>query len=497
MLRTVLARAPRTLYRPLSTAASPLAAASPSSALVAERSSQRILSLFEKFGDSDYIGEPMSITEHSVQTAAAAAKGGESAEAQLSCLLHDVGHLLGIEAGNPMGMDGCGTEDHETIGAEFLGSLGFSDTVSYLARHHVNAKRYLCAKDPQYYDKLTEASKTTLKHQGGPMTPEECAEVEKDPRWPLVIRMRGYDEAGKDPSIKEKSPAEFLDDMKANILATLDADDKDKIWPKSQYASTYVLSSEQLEAWDRDGYLIVPNALPAETVAKLDSLSNEIAALPKSDANNGCPHPWLVHHERSKIDGSVNICRVENYCKHHAEWGNICFGIVQDLVSQAYREEAVLFKDKMNFKGPGGGNFLCHQDATAYSTENLASRHISVMVAIDASTPHNGPLQVTAGRHKEGVFKNAAGVTDPELEKDMEFHEVLTKPGDIVLFDSYLPHRSDNNMSDTWRRLAYLTFNPASEGDLHAQYYETKINMMKQGTAGSISINKDFGGEVL
>ena len=141
-------------------------------------STHRILSLFRDFGDSDYIGEPMSITEHSVQTAAAAAKGGEDTEAQLSCLLHDVGHLLGLEAGNPMGMDGCGTEDHETIGAEFLGKLGFSDTVSYLARHHVNAKRYLCAKDPAYYDKLTEASKITLKHQGGPMTPEECTEVE-------------------------------------------------------------------------------------------------------------------------------------------------------------------------------------------------------------------------------------------------------------------------------------------------------------------------------
>ena len=171
---------------------------------VAEKSVKRVLSIFETVGDSDYIGEPMSITQHSVQTAHAARKGGEDTEAQLSCLLHDVGHLLGLEAGNPMGMDGCGTEEHELVGAEFLGKLGFSDTVSYLARHHVNAKRYLCARQEGYYDKLTEASKITLKHQGGPMTDEECLEVEKDPRWPLVLRMREYDEAGKDPEMEPK-----------------------------------------------------------------------------------------------------------------------------------------------------------------------------------------------------------------------------------------------------------------------------------------------------
>ena len=171
--------------------------------------------------------------------------------------------------------------------------------------------------------------------------------------------------------------------------------------------------------------------------------------------------------------------------------------MVKDLVSQAYREEAVLFKDKMNFKGPGGGNFLCHQDATAYATDEFANRHISVMVAIDASTNENGPLQITAGRHNEGTFKNEAGVVDAEVEAGMDFTNVLTKPGDIVLFDSFLPHRSDANMSDSWRRLAYLTFNAKSEGDYHEAYYDYKIKMMKECTAGSISVNKDFGGEVL
>jgi len=316
--------------------------------------------------------------------------------------------------------------------------------------------------------------------------------------------MRGYDEAGKDPDAPERDVSEYLADMESNLRQNLlDAraernfPNLQQQWPASPFANSYVLSPEQLEAWDRDGYLHITNAIPAETIAKLDDMAQQVASLPKSDANNGVPWKWLVHHEKSKVDGCVNISRVENYCKVNEAWGSLCFGRIKDIVSQAYREEAVLFKDKMNFKGPGGGSFLCHQDATAYATEDLASRHISVMVAIDPSTPHNGPLQVSAGGHNEGVFKNEAGVLDKAIEDSMEFVPVLTKPGDIVLFDSFLPHRSDANMSDSWRRLAYLTFNKLSEGDLHEPYYKTKIDMMKQGTAGSISINKDFTGEVL
>ena len=167
-----------------SSATSPLPFTEEDIPAIVDATERRVMSIFTECGGNDYIGEPFSITEHSVQTAAAARAAGETDEAVLSCLLHDIGHMIGLEAGTPPGMDGCGTEEHERIGAEFLGQLGFSDVASYLALHHVNAKRYKCAKDPAYLAKLSDASVTTLRHQGGPMSEEECAEVEADPRWP-------------------------------------------------------------------------------------------------------------------------------------------------------------------------------------------------------------------------------------------------------------------------------------------------------------------------
>lgn len=58
---------------------------------------------------------------------------------------------------------------------------------------------------------------------------------------------------------------------------------------------------------------------------------------------------------------------------------------------------------QLNFKGPGGAGFKPHQDATAYATEQLASRHVSAMVAVDAATVANGCVEVTSNTRTGGT----------------------------------------------------------------------------------------------
>jgi len=38
-------------------------------------------------------------------------------------------------------MDGCGTMNHEGVGADFLAGLGLHQDISYFVAQHVNAKR--------------------------------------------------------------------------------------------------------------------------------------------------------------------------------------------------------------------------------------------------------------------------------------------------------------------------------------------------------------------
>jgi len=155
-----------------------------------------ILSLYEKFGDEDYIGEPVSQIEHMCQCAQLAEVEGYGDEVILAAFFHDIGHLCENEI--PFqSMDGYGTVDHEKIGADYLLEKGFSPVVAKLVTSHVAAKRYLTFKFPDYYNQLSDASKKTLQFQGGVMTPEEAEAFEHDSLFHIYIKLRRWDEAAK------------------------------------------------------------------------------------------------------------------------------------------------------------------------------------------------------------------------------------------------------------------------------------------------------------
>lgn len=128
-----------------------------------------LFDLLRKQGDSDYIGERVSQLQHSLQAATLAQKAGADSETVLGALLHDVGRF--IPAAEKMAAmvadDGTyvGRASHEVLGEQYLRQLGFSEKICQLVGAHVMAKRYLTAVDKDYYDGLSQSSKTTLKFQ--------------------------------------------------------------------------------------------------------------------------------------------------------------------------------------------------------------------------------------------------------------------------------------------------------------------------------------------
>ena len=49
------------------------------------------------------------------------------------------------------------------------------------------------------FAELSEASKKTLIHQGGPMTSEEANIFRENPQFQAILRLRSWDELAKDP----------------------------------------------------------------------------------------------------------------------------------------------------------------------------------------------------------------------------------------------------------------------------------------------------------
>lgn len=155
-----------------------------------------VFSLYEQYGAADYIGEPVSQIEHMCQAAMLAENEGYDDEVILASFFHDIGHLC--EHVFPVQqMDGYGIVDHESLGSNYLRDKGFSEKIARLVESHVQAKRYLTGKYPEYYEKLSEASRITLEKQGGVMNEAEMVGFEADQFHLLFIKVREWDDRAK------------------------------------------------------------------------------------------------------------------------------------------------------------------------------------------------------------------------------------------------------------------------------------------------------------
>lgn len=153
-----------------------------------------VFALFESFGSSNY-DEGVTLTEHSLQTAALARAAGATDALVVAALLHDVGHLI---QARDLGSENYLDPDwaHDTIAADWLRPR-FGAAVAESVGHHVSAKRWLCAREPEYFASLSEASKASLEAQGGPFSDGAAGLWRAQPGAEEGIRLRRWDDDGK------------------------------------------------------------------------------------------------------------------------------------------------------------------------------------------------------------------------------------------------------------------------------------------------------------
>ncbi len=251
-----------------------------------------------------------------------------------------------------------------------------------------------------------------------------------------------------------------------------------------------ILKPAQMQLWARDGWLHLPGALAPHQVAELDDSLHDLVAWSVMGG------PGLHHFEQTD-DGPV-IARSELFADEHVPLGTFVRGpLLKGIVGQLLGEPAVLYKEKVNYKLPGGGGFAPHQDAAAY---RFVDHHISVMVPVDDATEASGCLYFAPG-HTEGALPtDGRGRISEVVAATLQWRPVEVAAGDLVVFDSYAPHHSGPNTTERPRRALYLTYNAASAGDLRAAYYADKQAELTDrgstfdGERVRISISDDFLG---
>jgi ectoine hydroxylase-related dioxygenase (phytanoyl-CoA dioxygenase family) len=127
------------------------------------------------------------------------------------------------------------------------------------------------------------------------------------------------------------------------------------------------------------------------------------------------------------------------------------------------------FLSQFIFKNPGAWGQPWHQDSFYFAFEP-ARPIIGAWLAVTEATLENGCLHVLPGSHREPVHEHVpdrrpnANLGYVEIvDHDMAAAEpVLMDPGDLLLFDSHLMHRSTDNWSEGIR--AAMVFHYAATG---------------------------------
>jgi phosphonate degradation associated HDIG domain protein len=167
-----------------------------------------IRELFDRYGHLSYSGEPVTQRQHALQCAMLAERGKASDALVAAALLHDLGHLLNLQGETPTAR---GIDDvHQYFVVPFLRPL-LPDSVLEPIRLHVDAKRYLCAVDYDYHDRLSADSKRSLGLQGGVFSREEAVAFARKPYAADAVRLRQWDDEAKDPALPTPELDHFLE----------------------------------------------------------------------------------------------------------------------------------------------------------------------------------------------------------------------------------------------------------------------------------------------
>jgi len=251
------------------------------------------------------------------------------------------------------------------------------------------------------------------------------------------------------------------------------------------------LSNEQIAEFEDKGFIVLKGFLDEGVMDKVSAYMDHLRDKQPAEGEEA------KYYETSPISGENILVRIENILgDNNPELGNLLLPPKAiECLTQLLGEPPVLFKEKMNYKLPGCRPDKLHQDQAA-GWNAYGPFYITMGIVVDPNRKENAALSfMNSGNYEKKLMSEEwqpLTEDDPPYQPEDEYVLLEADPGDVIFFDSFVPHGSPANTGDKSRRNIFLTFNKKSEGDKRTQYYEDKWVNYAPNQTGSARSKESF-----
>lgn len=262
------------------------------------------------------------------------------------------------------------------------------------------------------------------------------------------------------------------------------------------------LTRAEREAWEQEGYVILPGFAPAHVLERMTTRIIEMARI--ADAGGSLDNAYVVpelslaekEHPEDRTSKIFRVHRSEPLFHDFASDSRLL-----DCIEELIGPELDCFLSQFIFKLPGALGQPWHQDAFYFPFDR--GPQVGAWLAVTDATPDNGPLWVLPGSHHEEVHEVVPDAREHAnfayveiIDHDMSrAAPVLLKAGDLLLFHSHLMHRSTDNLSNTKRAAMVYHYGEAGTVDRSKEKFglvPPNIDWMPVRRSGPLRTGRDF-----
>lgn len=235
------------------------------------------------------------------------------------------------------------------------------------------------------------------------------------------------------------------------------------------------VSREQADAFDRDGFVVLEDLFSDAEIAFLQSEAGMLLGDP-----DALEEETVITEPGGKEVRSIFRIHAQSRVIGRLAADERLAGVARFLLG----DDVYMHQSRLNYK-PGfqGKEFYWHSDFETWHVEDgmPRMRALSMSVLLAENTPHNGPLMLIPGSHRQfltcvgetpqdhyrqSLKKQEYGVPDEdslaELAHKFGIVAPTGKPGSVVIFDCNVMHGSNGNITPFPRANAFLVYNAVS-----------------------------------